>query len=200
VVGDAFTGKTTFIKKYCKGDVTKGVEYKPTLGFDFSMAVLRYKSEDLKLAFWDIAGQERFTNLTRSYYQGATGGFVVLDITHMKSFEGARRWKADIDAKVMLREQVPIPVVLLANKSDKLKEGVEPAMDLEQFAKDNGFVGWLATSSFTNTNVKQAVSMLVGKMLEVLPGPDPGEQPPEHASIRLGANKEPDTSGVTCCK
>jgi GTPase SAR1 family protein len=35
------------------------------------MAVLRYKTEDLKLAFWDIAGQERFTNLTRSYYQGA---------------------------------------------------------------------------------------------------------------------------------
>jgi hypothetical protein len=47
VVGDAFTGKvsiamnistpelplfqTTFIKKYCKGDVTKGVEYKPTV-------------------------------------------------------------------------------------------------------------------------------------------------------------------------
>ncbi len=26
------------------------------LGFDFSMAVLRYKNEDLKLAFWDIAG------------------------------------------------------------------------------------------------------------------------------------------------
>jgi Ras-related protein Rab-32 len=163
------------------------------------MAVLRYKNEDLKLAFWDIAGQERFTNLTRSYYQGATGGFVVLDITHMKSFEGARRWKADIDAKVMLRDGVPIPVVLLANKSDKLKEGVEPAMDLEQFAKDNGFAGWLATSSFTNTNVKQAVTLLVGKMLELLPGPDPLEQPPEHASIRLG-KQEPDPGSTTCCK
>jgi hypothetical protein len=73
-------------------------------------------------------------------------------------------------------------------------------MDLEQFAKENGFAGWLATSSFTNTNVKQAVTLLVGKMLELLPGPDPLEQPPEHASIRLGAKQEPDPGSITCCK
>ncbi len=45
----------------------------------------------------DIAGQERYGNLTRVYYKEAVGAFVVFDLTRNSSFEAVKRWKEDID-------------------------------------------------------------------------------------------------------
>jgi len=65
----------------------------------------------------DIAGQERFGNMTRVYYKEAVGAFVVFDVTRVNTFEAVAKWKNDIDCKVTLPpDDKPIPVVLLANK------------------------------------------------------------------------------------
>lgn len=61
-------------------------------------------------------GQERICNLTRVYYKDAVGCFIVLDITRDATFEGATHWKNDLDEKVRLPDDSPIPCVLLANK------------------------------------------------------------------------------------
>jgi GTPase SAR1 family protein len=69
------------------------------------------------LQLWDIAGQERFGNMTRVYYKEAVGAMVVFDVTRVNTFEAVQKWKNDIDAKVTLPpDDRPIPVVLLANK------------------------------------------------------------------------------------
>jgi GTPase SAR1 family protein len=49
------------------------------------------------LQLWDIAGQERYGNLTRVYYKEAVAAFVVFDLTRNSSFESVKRWKDDID-------------------------------------------------------------------------------------------------------
>jgi GTPase SAR1 family protein len=49
------------------------------------------------LARRDIAGQERYGNLTRVYYKEAVAAFVVFDLTRNSSFESVKRWKDDID-------------------------------------------------------------------------------------------------------
>ena len=54
--------------------------------------------------------------MTRVYYKEAQGAFIVFDITDIHSFESVEKWKSDLDAKVMLPNHEPIPVVLLANK------------------------------------------------------------------------------------
>lgn len=61
-------------------------------------------------------GQERFGNMTRVYYKEAVGALVVFDITRAPTFEAVQKWKADIEAKVFLPDDRPIPCVLLANK------------------------------------------------------------------------------------
>ena len=63
-----------------------------------------------------MVGQERFSNMTRVYYKEAQAAFIVFDITDIKSFESVEKWKSDLDAKVALPNNMPIPVVLLANK------------------------------------------------------------------------------------
>jgi hypothetical protein len=63
-----------------------------------------------------FSGQERFGNMTRVYYKEAAGAIVVFDSTRAATYEGALRWKADLDQKVRLADGRPIPSVLLANK------------------------------------------------------------------------------------
>lgn len=50
------------------------------------------------------------------YYKEARGAFIVFDLTRIKTFEAALKWKQDIDSKVTLPNGKVIPVVLLANK------------------------------------------------------------------------------------
>lgn len=51
------------------------------------------------------------------------------------------QWKREIDSKVSLPNGKPLPVLLLANKSDL--DGVEiNRTELDGFCKEHGFVGW----------------------------------------------------------
>jgi Ras-related protein Rab-32 len=87
------------------------------IGVDFALKVLQYSPEVVvRLQLWDIAGQERFGNMTRVYYKEAVGALVVFDITRVSTFEGVSKWKQDLDEKVRLLDGSEIPVVLLANK------------------------------------------------------------------------------------
>ncbi len=62
---------------------------------------------------WDIAGQERYSNMTRVYYREAVGAFVVFDCTRPRTFEQVVKWKQDIDQKVLDASDNAVPVVLL---------------------------------------------------------------------------------------
>ena len=49
---------------------------------------------------WDIAGQDRFSLLSRSFYSDAAGAFIVSDLTRPETLEAVIRWKEELDAKV----------------------------------------------------------------------------------------------------
>lgn len=42
--------------------------FTPTIGIDFKIKTLRIGDKTVKLQLWDTAGQEKFFNITRSYY------------------------------------------------------------------------------------------------------------------------------------
>lgn len=54
--------------------------------------------------------------MTRVYYREAVGALVVFDVSRADSFPPVAEWKADLDAKVMLLDQKPVPAILIANK------------------------------------------------------------------------------------
>jgi len=167
VVGCAGTGKTSLIHRTVDGHFS-GL-YKSTIGVDFALKSLERDQHKIFVQLWDIAGQERFSSLTRVYYRDAVGAFVVIDASaDMKtSFESAKKWKDDVDDKVKLPNGDHLPVVLVVNKIDLLGNVHNTnESELDEFAKANKFAGWFATSAKENINVEEAVGALVDMILQ----------------------------------
>jgi Ras-related protein Rab-32 len=161
VVGELSTGKTSFIRRYVHQFFN--AHYRATIGVDFALKVIQWNESNLlRIQMWDIAGQERFGQMTRVYYKDAVGALVVFDVSKPQTFEAVVKWKVDIDSKVTCPDGSNIPCVLLANKSDEEKAGSlgEPSF-LNQFCADNGFVGWFYTSPKEDLNIEQSAKFLL---------------------------------------
>lgn len=164
VVGDMATGKTAIIRRCVEGAFSDN--YKTTIGVDFALKTIKWGSNTLVyLQLWDIAGQERYGNLTRVYYKEAVAAFVVFDLTRNSSFESVKRWKDDIDNKVRLPNGDPLPVILLANKCDMVKTALNEEV-MDQYCKENGFISWFATSAKENTNIDESVACIVNHVIK----------------------------------
>ncbi|XP_031552922.1 ras-related protein Rab-38-like [Actinia tenebrosa] len=165
VIGDLGVGKTSIIKRYVHQFFS--VHYRATIGVDFALKVINWDEDTLiRLQLWDIAGQERFGNMTRVYYKEAVGAFIVFDVTRASTFEAVQKWKNDLDNKVTLPTGEPVPAVLLANKCDQAKEGlVNNSSQMDEYCSDKGFIGWFETSAKEDINVGEAASFLVSKIL-----------------------------------
>ncbi|XP_031336057.1 ras-related protein Rab-38 isoform X3 [Photinus pyralis] len=165
VIGDLGTGKTSIIKRYVHQFFSQ--HYRATIGVDFALKVLNWDANTLiRLQLWDIAGQERYGNMTRVYYKEAVGAFIVFDVTRVNTFESVSNWKADLDSKVQLPDGSPIPCVLLANKCDQQKEGlINSKSKMEEYCKEKGFSSWYETSAKENINIDEAARTLVSQIL-----------------------------------
>ncbi|XP_046447459.1 ras and EF-hand domain-containing protein homolog isoform X1 [Daphnia pulex] len=166
VIGELGTGKTSIIKRYVHQFFSQ--HYRATIGVDFALKVVHWdQSTVIRLQLWDIAGQERFGNMTRVYYKEAVGAFIVFDVTRSSTFESVAKWKQDLDTKVQLPDGSPIPCVLLANKCDQPKEGIaaSPAK-MDEYCREKGFAGWFETSAKDNINIDDAAKFLVGTILQ----------------------------------
>ncbi|KFO78378.1 Ras-related protein Rab-7L1 [Cuculus canorus] len=115
VVGDATVGKTSLVQRYANDSFNR--HYKSTVGVDFALKVVQWsESETVRLQLWDIAGQERFTSMTRLYYREASACIIMFDVTNISTFSNSQKWKQDLDSKLMLPDGNPVPCLLLANK------------------------------------------------------------------------------------
>ncbi|XP_075956753.1 ras-related protein Rab-38 [Anarhichas minor] len=160
VIGDLGVGKTSIIKRYVHHNFSPN--YRATIGVDFALKVLNWDQETVRLQLWDIAGQERFGNMTRVYYREAMGAFIVFDVTRPASFEAITKWKEDLDSKLTLANGKPVATVLLANKCDEGRDVLtNNGIKMEQFCQENGFVGWYETSAKENINIDEAANCLV---------------------------------------
>ncbi|KAL6077568.1 Ras-related protein Rab-32B [Balamuthia mandrillaris] len=165
VVGDYAVGKTSIIKRYCEGYFTPN--YKLTIGVDFAVKAVEWDEDTtVSLQLWDVAGHERFGTMTRVYYKYAIAAIIVFDLSRPPTFEAVTKWRDDVNSKVVLANDQPIPCLLLANKCDIPGVSIDTAA-LDQFVETQGFIGWFATSAQNNTNIDKAMKFLVANVLEV---------------------------------
>eukprot|EP00759_Apiculatamorpha_spiralis_P031347 PhF_6_TR33010/c0_g2_i1/m.48642/K07901/RAB8A, MEL; Ras-related protein Rab-8A len=113
MMGDHDVGKTSFLIRFSYD------EYSPegslaTLGAEFASTTVKYQDHILKLQIWDLAGSERYRNMTRAYYTSTHGVFLCYDISCRCSFENIRRWLRELETKA----EAGLPKVLVGLKAD----------------------------------------------------------------------------------
>ncbi|KAM9987209.1 hypothetical protein ACTFIY_011621 [Dictyostelium cf. discoideum] len=197
LIGDYAVGKSSIIKRYCTGIFSPN--YKLTIGVDFSVKDIELeKNKIVSLQLWDIAGHERFGTMTRVYYRYAIAAIIVFDLSRPSTFDAVTKWREDVNSKVVLANQEPIPVLLLANKSDLSTSYVDSEM-LDRFCKENNFIGWFATSASNDTNINEAMHFLTKEILEVAKTNHPPK--PEEDTLELTkTNGEKSDDSKSCCK
>eukprot|EP00040_Diaphanoeca_grandis_P015069 m.76735 g.76735 ORF g.76735 m.76735 type:complete len:212 (-) comp24928_c0_seq1:353-988(-) len=163
VIGEPGIGKTSLIRRYVDNVFDKN--YTATLGVDFALKVVPWDNGmHIQLQLWDIAGQERFSSMTRVYYKQATACIIIFDITRPPTLRAVARWKADLDGKASLPNGDPIPCLLIANKCD-LPERPIPKEDIQALCDEQGFIGWIETSAKEDVNVSKAMRYLIEHIL-----------------------------------
>jgi len=171
VVGDSGVGKTSILNQYCYSKFDTAVN--PTVGCDFCLKVLtNFQGKSLRLQLWDIAGQDRFTAVSKLYVKGALGCIIVADITNPDSLTGALRWKEVIEENADHVDGKMIPMVILQNKYDLLenqgrKLDFQTEEYIKEFANKHDFKAGYQVSAKSNMNLDNSIECLVKNILKM---------------------------------
>lgn len=159
VLGDPAVGKTSLVRRHAKGKFD--FDSMPTLGVD--VTTKHYKLEGglvLSLSVWDVAGQEFSSSMRHQYYQGASAGMLVFDLTRPESFWHVRMWYVDLRDNL----QQKVPVVLIGNKKDLPDQRAVTEGEATELADGYGFK-YIETSAATGENVDRVFYNLVAQII-----------------------------------
>lgn len=144
---------------------------------------------------WDIAGQERFGNMTRIYLRDATAVIVVCDITRPQTYHSSVKWRAEI-LSILDKN---IPMILVINKND-LKDTVDRHAnyppDIGLFAQENGFCFYREISV---KNDESKINDIFDDFLEIIKRESPNETSKVDDNVDLQMKPFTKTSGRGCC-
>jgi hypothetical protein len=118
----------------------------------------------MKLQIWDILGQKGYKRLLDSSFKGTAGVLLVADITRKETLESLENyWLPNLKNIVG-----NIPFIVLANKSDLIKQAEFKEQDLRHFA-DKYDAPYYLTSAKSGENVEKAFLILGKKVLKPVP-------------------------------
>ena len=167
LIGDGAVGKTTLRKRYLGEKFSE--TYYQTIGADFAVHESNVGSHKVKYVIWDLAGQLRFHEVRKLFYQGVHGALVVFDISNQESFNNIQHWINELWKNSGLGA---IPFVLVGNKSDLRDNiGIQSVSDdviqnvtnilSNETIKRYGFrIKSIITSAKTGENVSEAFKRL----------------------------------------
>ena len=153
IVGEPAVGKTSLIKKFISGRFS--TDYKASIGTNMFIKDLDLDSGmTIKLQIWDIAGQERWTEMRHIYYKGTHGAIIVGDLTRKKTFEQIENfWEPDLN-----KYCEDVPRIMLANKKDLEKKISKE--DFETYGLKLNAKSIICTSAKLGTNVEKAFKVI----------------------------------------
>ena len=159
VIGDGAVGKTSLIKKYTQGSFQK--DYIKTLGAQFSKFDEEIDDNNVKLFFWDIAGQAEFMFMRPTFYKGSKAAIIVFSHAEgeEESFEHISSWHDDI--KKFCGD---LPIILFGNKVDLVKEKNLAEKKVLDLVKERDFLGYYKTSAKTGNGVYKAFQAIIKEL------------------------------------
>ncbi|OMJ68700.1 hypothetical protein SteCoe_33770 [Stentor coeruleus] len=160
ILGDQCVGKTSLMLRFTDSSFTEN--HSTTLGIDFKVKPITHKGSDYMIQIWDSAGQERFRNITRTYYRKSSAIIVAYDTTSSKSFNNIGNWIKNISNEVDSK----VPIVIIATKCD-IKYEDNFSDKGKCLAKDLKLC-FFETSSKTNMNINQVFEYLTKEAIRLM--------------------------------
>jgi Ras-related protein Rab-2A len=115
VVGAGAVGKTACCYMLTKRKFLE--DFKLTIGVDFHPYQSNVCDTEVKVQFWDLAGQDSFGFIRAPFYQGAVGLVLMVDLTRPGSLEKAQAYLTD--EILLCAERMKLRcVAVVGNKTD----------------------------------------------------------------------------------
>lgn len=157
--GESRVGKTCIIKRYALNVFNKQEESTVCPNILNKEVLLGKKKYTLKI--WDTAGQERYNQITKQYYQGLDGLFIVYDVTNQESFDKISFWLENIRETIDINS---VAIIILGNKSDLPDRVISQDMGVK-YAQSLGFEHF-EVSALSNQNIKEAFNQLLDILIQ----------------------------------
>lgn len=164
IVGNAGTGKTSFVQKWTKNQYTEN--YKATIVSEFGYKIFEYKGKAYRIQVWDLAGQDKNTILTKVFCKDSHGVVILSDVSNNQSLDATIAWKHAIDDSVTYFDGSPLPMMLIQNKIDLIDPSDYNESNLIDFGKRNGFICSYQTSVKANLNVFVAMNEFLSYVID----------------------------------
>ena len=119
LVGGSGVGKTCIIERFTKD--TFDEEKESTLTSSYSEKKINFKDYNKTISFdiWDTAGQEAYRSLAKNFYNNASIGILVYDITRKNTFEDIQTfWSKEL----INNGEENMVLALVGNKSDLIAQ------------------------------------------------------------------------------
>lgn len=158
VVGESGVGKTCMLLRFADDKFEEN--FLSTIGVDFKVKEIIVDDKKVKLQIWDSAGQERFRNITASYYRNCSAIIIVYDITQHDSFERVSEWVEDV------KKFVPdAPLLLVGNKCDLEDQRKVTQEEGQNLAKSLGY-SLVETSAKTSMNIDKVFTEISTELIK----------------------------------
>ena len=161
VLGDAAVGKTSLVDKYIQNKFTN--DYRPTLGVNIITKDIKFdKNDSVRLILWDIAGQSKYDQSRRMFFQGIQAALFVYDVTRPATFKSLKnKWTSDL--KDFGHKNGTS--ILIGNKADLVEQKKIETMQGESFSEEINSCTFIETSAKSGDNVEEAFRKLVLRLL-----------------------------------
>jgi len=168
VVGNANTGKTSYVNKWTKNEFREN--YKATIVSEFGYKIYQYKGNVYRIQMWDLAGQDKNTTMTKIFCKDSHGVIILSDTENNESLESTVQWKKIIDDSVLFFDNTPLPMMLCQNKIDLVDPLDRKEKELIEFGKKNGFICNFQTSVKENIKVNESMNEFLGLVIDKTEG------------------------------
>ncbi|MCK4848900.1 MAG: GTP-binding protein [Candidatus Heimdallarchaeota archaeon] len=162
LIGDGAVGKTSIRRRYM-GEGFK-TDFLATMGADFAYLKTKIDDYNIEWSIWDLAGQQAFRGVMKSYYKGAMGALAVYDVTQTKTLDSLDSWVSEVRERAGTFSD--LPVVLVGNKIDLRPEIPSSLKTLQGFVKSKSLnADFVETSAKTGEAIEEAFTKLARKII-----------------------------------
>lgn len=153
IIGPQRVGKTSLARRIVNQEPT--LEYKPTIGVDFLCRMI--PSLGVKLHVWDLSGDQRFENISKSYISTSKYILLVYDTNDIRTLNNLMRKFLIYQSENLISDQI---ILVIGNNventtSNVIRDGIDFSCSIK--AKH------IATSAKENINIDAIVVQLLNR-------------------------------------